>query len=1436
MYSGCQSGANSVDGEHRRYGGGVASGNGSGSRGRWGSGGRAGRSEVPLWRSAKGGGGAARQWAGSPFSKGGGRGAPPVGQPGAALSGGGFSTPPPSQRGAGVGMPPGLSESVSASGPTLTPVACVAEGVGMPPGLSESVSASGPTLTPVACVAERSRAPSSHASAPASLPPQGDAGVSPRAPPGLGEPPLALVSTEAGVVAPYPGWWTARRVAPTPPGLDGSESAFAPTLTRSAYMAQRAEQSFHVGAPVPLRGDWSSTGSEGAPGMVGTSRSPPGSGVGSMLLEAPTPSGSVSVSTSVVATAASSLPKTPPREARAGARTTFASSQAPSSGVRRARFAVDDAPRSGASGGSESGSDSSGVSSGEVGLGSRLSARARPWFPSPAPLEQPPKRLGSGSRTVRLRRCLREWRSTCARRASRRQEAADRNRARATVCLQHWRALAVSRGFMVRRAQHALMGRALLEWRQETRAARAVALSREFTAQFTAREVLVGRAWLAWSQRTSAARGARFLRQHHKARRLRRFLVAWSAAASLLRERREIVGSVRRAFSSGSSSSSDSEPERSLGFELGDRDRGRAPVLRHSSELEPSSRRRESAPGADGRSTPVSSGASGQWRTVRVGLKSLSKGGRTPVSAVVWTERLEDPQGETYSCRKVELHPESLEASKERAQRMVAQHPMRISIRTVSVSSERPGELKGYGVGLEDLSRAVRAAVRGQTAGTSSESDSSERPRAASRPQTFRERHQQQEEARWRNPFSLLALEESEFALPNASHSEAARECESRELLPDPSAPRRRRKGKKGRSSGTASSSDERGSSGSGSSRSSRRRRSRRRRGATASKGSSEEESPALLALRAEMQSSALKQSEQFAAAEQRTQELRDMMAQATESLLRLQSEQRVSEEVRAVEARRLETHAEEGRAADARRFQELLEQEAQRQQRALAEQAAQFQEVVKGIKDAEAQESEGTPAAASQLQESQLQSVPEDPPSATTLDVGGRPSESQAGSGLRVWDFLPISIPAMDAIREEGEAMGLAVSSCGQAARRYRCILEATGQAGGKPPQCSTAWAKRQGVLVTGPLREGQPLSVPEPCARCSRFPSQRQWKCSTVNETSGRRDRTSLVLCDFCTASTWPGALHGFPEVRPPARQGRRGNGGDPSDDGDSSDGEDGGGRKPSRPPPTGPPGRSADHDARMRKEESSAQRDALKLVKEVMDPYAKALPGFQHTFGQLLRLMRQVEVLRRQQPVSYAMSLIRTVAVGKEIGLREGDPVLSEHSLLSEVVRYCFDTNSTEYVELRPVLQAAEAEQSLTLEKVIVPLAKLIVPERSQMVTLGPFLHRVRQAQGRSATPRSVREFWDGLTLAHDVVTMLSNHQLTSPVTPQEIFDIFLSGLLPDVMRQVFLIADRSGQSILAMDRSCPKARQQLLDWAIEAERELRTITDRRAPQCT
>eukprot|EP00854_Cymbomonas_tetramitiformis_P014345 gene14345-16962_t len=71
--------------------------------------------------------------------------------------------------------------------------------------------------------------------------------------------------------------------------------------------------------------------------------------------------------------------------------------------------------------------------------------------------------------------------------------------------------------------------------------------------------------------------------------------------------------------------------------------------------------------------------------------------------------------------------------------------------------------------------------------------------------------------------------------------------------------------------------------------------------------------------------------------------------------------------------------------------------------------------------------------------------------------------------------------------------------------------------------------------------------------------------------------------------------------------------------------------------------------------------------------------------------------------------------------------------------EITQHCFPTPSSEGTELRGVVVDAEADKSLSLEKFVVPLAKLIVPLKSEMATLGSFLRRVRQTQGRMATPR-------------------------------------------------------------------------------------------------
>ncbi|KAK3270753.1 hypothetical protein CYMTET_20861 [Cymbomonas tetramitiformis] len=116
---------------------------------------------------------------------------------------------------------------------------------------------------------------------------------------------------------------------------------------------------------------------------------------------------------------------------------------------------------------------------------------------------------------------------------------------------------------------------------------------------------------------------------------------------------------------------------------------------------------------------------------------------------------------------------------------------------------------------------------------------------------------------------------------------------------------------------------------------------------------------------------------------------------------------------------------------------------------------------------------------------------------------------------------------------------------------------------------------------------------------------------------------------------------------------------------------------------------------------------------------------------------------------------------------------------------------------------------------------PLAKLIVPLKSEMAILGMFLRRVRQTQGRMATPRKVRELWDGLHLAHRVLTMLATHELTTPVPEADLLDVFLSGLSAEVRKEAFEIAERKGTPLILLERTLPTSRRLALKYAIEAE---------------
>ncbi|KAK3284392.1 hypothetical protein CYMTET_7940 [Cymbomonas tetramitiformis] len=228
--------------------------------------------------------------------------------------------------------------------------------------------------------------------------------------------------------------------------------------------------------------------------------------------------------------------------------------------------------------------------------------------------------------------------------------------------------------------------------------------------------------------------------------------------------------------------------------------------------------------------------------------------------------------------------------------------------------------------------------------------------------------------------------------------------------------------------------------------------------------------------------------------------------------------------------------------------------------------------------------------------------------------------------------------------------------------------------------------------------------------------------------------------------------------------------------------------------------------------------------------MSLYSAPLEGSTNPFGPLLRFVDEFDRCLALPVVLLAMNTPCNVPNG---AFELGEPILSVHILLKEITQHCFPTPSSEGTELRGVLLDAEADKSLNLEKVIVPLAKLIVPLKSEMATLGSFLRRVRQTQGRMATPRKVREFWDGLHLAHRVVTMLATHELTTPVPESDLLDVFLSGLSAEVRKEAFEIAERKGTPLILLDRALPASRRLALEYAIEAELHLNNATSRRAP---
>eukprot|EP00854_Cymbomonas_tetramitiformis_P026951 gene26951-33139_t len=202
-----------------------------------------------------------------------------------------------------------------------------------------------------------------------------------------------------------------------------------------------------------------------------------------------------------------------------------------------------------------------------------------------------------------------------------------------------------------------------------------------------------------------------------------------------------------------------------------------------------------------------------------------------------------------------------------------------------------------------------------------------------------------------------------------------------------------------------------------------------------------------------------------------------------------------------------------------------------------------------------------------------------------------------------------------------------------------------------------------------------------------------------------------------------------------------------------------------------------RSSYNDGRQQREEYTRHSYALKAAKDIIP-----LLRFVDEFDRCLKL--PVVQLAMITPCNVPNSAFEV-----------GKPILSVHILLKELTQHCFPTPSSAGTELRGVLVDSE--------------------EDHEMATLGSFLRRVRQTRGRLATPRKVREFWDGLHLAHRVVSMLATHELTTPVPETDLLDVFLSGLGADVRKEAFEIAERKGTPLLSLDRALPANRRLALE---------------------
>eukprot|EP00854_Cymbomonas_tetramitiformis_P015059 gene15059-17799_t len=144
-----------------------------------------------------------------------------------------------------------------------------------------------------------------------------------------------------------------------------------------------------------------------------------------------------------------------------------------------------------------------------------------------------------------------------------------------------------------------------------------------------------------------------------------------------------------------------------------------------------------------------------------------------------------------------------------------------------------------------------------------------------------------------------------------------------------------------------------------------------------------------------------------------------------------------------------------------------------------------------------------------------------------------------------------------------------------------------------------------------------------------------------------------------------------------------------------------------------------RSAYNDGRQQREEYTRHSYALKAAKDIMSVYNSPVDGSTNPFSPLLRFVDEFDRCRKLPVVQLAMITPCSVPNG---AFEVGKPILSVHILLKELTQHCFPTPSSEGTELRGVLVDSEEDESLSLEKIVVPLAKLVVPLKSEMATLG------------------------------------------------------------------------------------------------------------------